>query len=244
MSAKKIPRETTLTENAYQKLRWDIVTGMLEAGSPLRLEDLKQRYGLGYSPLREALNRLHGERLVMSVALRGFTVAPLSLTEMWDAIDTRIHIEAEALRRAIEFGDDDWEIEVISAFHGLSLKAKKLETLEAPPMEELKALEQRHHRFHHALISACRSKWLLDFSEKLYVETERYRFPVLGGARARPSRDLTKEHQEIMDAAVSRDTDKAISLLCGHYQRTGETLSARYQPTRTMVTTGTDGLHG
>ncbi|WPZ14682.1 FCD domain-containing protein [Nitratireductor rhodophyticola] len=230
MSGKKNPRETTLTEEAYQKLRWDIVSGTLEAGSPLRLENLKQRYGLGYSPLREALNRLHSERLVMSVALRGFTVAPLSLTEMWDAVDTRIHIEAEALRRAIEFGDDDWETEVISAFHGLSLKAKKLEQMDAPPMDEMKALEDRHHRFHRALISACRSNWLLDFSDKLYVETERYRFPVLGGPRARPSRDLTLEHQEIMDATIARDAEKAIALLSRHYRRTGETLSARYQP--------------
>lgn len=230
MSAKKIPRETTLTENAYQKLRWDIVSGTLEAGSPLRLEDLKQRYGFGYSPLREALNRLHGERLVMSVALRGFTVAPLSLTEMWDAIDTRIHIESEALRRACEFGGDEWETEVISTFHGLSVKAKKLEALEESPMAELKALEERHHRFHRALISACCSNWLLDFAEKLYVETERYRFPVLGGLRAHPSRDVTKEHQDIMEAAIARDADKAIALLTAHYRRTGETLSACYQP--------------
>ncbi|WP_113156202.1 GntR family transcriptional regulator [Nitratireductor sp. OM-1] len=237
MSGKKNPRETTLTEEAYQKLRWDIVSGTLQAGSPLRLDNLKQRYGLGYSPLREALNRLHSERLVMSVALRGFTVAPLSLTEMWDAVDTRIHIEAEALRRAIEFGDDDWETGVISAFHGLSLKARKLEQMDAPPMDEMKALEDRHHRFHHALISACRSNWLLDFSNKLYVETERYRFPVLGGPLARPSRDLALEHQEIMEAAIARDTDKATSLLCRHYRRTGETLSTRYEQDKQPVAT-------
>jgi len=34
-----------------------------EAGKPLRLEALRQRYGLSFSPLREALMRLQSERL-------------------------------------------------------------------------------------------------------------------------------------------------------------------------------------
>lgn len=36
----------TLGEAAYQRLRADIVAGVLEAGKPLRLEALRQRYGL------------------------------------------------------------------------------------------------------------------------------------------------------------------------------------------------------
>ena len=51
-------------------------------GSPLRLADLSARYDMGFSPLREALNRLQAERLVIAEALRGFRVAPLSLDEM------------------------------------------------------------------------------------------------------------------------------------------------------------------
>ena len=55
---------TTFSEAAYQRLRADIVAGVLEAGKPLRLEALRQRYGLSFSPLREALMRLQSERLV------------------------------------------------------------------------------------------------------------------------------------------------------------------------------------
>ena len=74
----------TLGEAAYQRLRADIVAGSLEAGKPLRLEALRQRYGLSFSPLREALMRLQSERLVLSTALRGFSVAPLSRDEIKD----------------------------------------------------------------------------------------------------------------------------------------------------------------
>ena len=58
----------------------------------MRLEALRQRYGLSFSPLREALMRLQSERLVVSAALRGFAVAPLSREEIKDATETRILI--------------------------------------------------------------------------------------------------------------------------------------------------------
>ena len=93
----------TLAEKAYQYIRRDIVRGGLAPGQPLRMAPMSERYQMGFSPLREALTRLQSERLVVSVALRGFSVAPLSMNEMWDAINTRIHIETEALRLAILF---------------------------------------------------------------------------------------------------------------------------------------------
>lgn len=102
----------TLGEAAYQRLRADIVVGAFKAGEPLRLEALRQRYGLSFSPLREALMRLQSERLVAATALRGFSVAPLSREEIEDATETRILIESEALRRSMRNGDDDWEADI------------------------------------------------------------------------------------------------------------------------------------
>src|ERR1700752_568901 len=82
----------TLGEAAYHRLRADIIVGTFKAGEPLRLEALRQRYGLSFSPLREALMRLQSERLVLPTALRGFSVAPLSREEIEDATETRILI--------------------------------------------------------------------------------------------------------------------------------------------------------
>ena len=82
----------TLAEKAYVDLRHDIIRGVLAPGRPLRLADLSERYGMGFSPLREALNRLQAERLVTAESLRGFRVAPLSLDELHDTVSLRILI--------------------------------------------------------------------------------------------------------------------------------------------------------
>jgi GntR family transcriptional regulator, carbon starvation induced regulator len=222
--------ETTLTQQAYQRLRADILDGAFEPGKPLRLEALKERYNLSFSPLREALNRLQSERLVVASALRGFRMAELSLPQMWDAIETRILIEGEALSRAIERGGDDWEASVIGAFHALSLCAQRIGAANKRRTKvEEEQLEGRHREFHASLISACGSTWLIDFSTQLYEQTERYRRPLLGPNYRLPKRDIHAEHEAIMKAALSRQTKNATQLLSDHYRKTGEIIERNFE---------------
>ena len=115
----------TLAEKAYDALRHDIIRGELPPGRPLRLADLGERYGMGFSPLREALNRLQAERLVTAESLRGFRVAPLSLDELHDAVSLRIVIETEALKASISKGDDSWASDIVSALYALNVQAAR-----------------------------------------------------------------------------------------------------------------------
>ena len=217
----------TLGEAAYQRLRADIVVGTFKAGEPLRLEALRQRYGLSFSPLREALMRLQSERLVLSTALRGFSVAPLSREEIEDATETRILIEREALRRAMRNGDDDWEANIVAAFHALGLQVERQSRMSGKAeVADLFAMEERHHHFHRALIAPCGSPRLLELAEQLYVETQRYRLPnYFGGSLGKRRRDAAAEHREIMDATLRR-SEEAVCLLAEHYRKTAAIIEA------------------
>lgn len=213
----------TLAEVAYRRLRDDIVQNVFSPGQPLRLELLKQRYGLSFSPLREALNRLQTERLVVTAALRGFSVAPVSVEEMWDATETRILIECEALRRSIQHGDDDWEATVVSTFHALDLQVRRMEQRAGDGGDDdISALESRHKDFHRALIASCRSRRLIALADQLYTETQRYRLPALSGKNPATSRNIPREHREIMDASLARRADEAAELLAAHYRKTSD----------------------
>ncbi|HEV2508805.1 FCD domain-containing protein [Bosea sp. (in: a-proteobacteria)] len=221
----------TAAETAYRRLRSDIVAGVFEPGQPLRLEFLRQRYGLSFSPLREALNRLQTERLVLAAALRGFSVAPVSIEEMWDVTETRSLIECEALKRSIERGDDDWEAGIVAAFHALDLQVRRLAPIGRElSVDELSTLEIRHQEFHSALIARCGSRRLINLSDQLHVETQRYRLPALAGKMPTGTRDVALEHRQIMDATLARDADKAQALLAAHYRRTAELIEAQMSP--------------
>ncbi|KRC84901.1 GntR family transcriptional regulator [Achromobacter sp. Root83] len=215
--------EITLSEQVYRLLRRDIMSGAFAPGQSLRLEVLRQRYGSSFSPIREALNRLRSERMVINTTSRGFSIAPLSVEEMWDACETRILIDCDALRRSLAHADDAWEARLVGAYHALTLAVQRAGKA-SPPAEDLEELlEARHLDFHHALIGACRSRWLLDLSTQLYAQTERYRRPARAGATAYgPERDVDDEHRQLLDAAISRDVDGSVAMLAAHYRKTAQ----------------------
>jgi len=207
----------TLAETAYAALRRDIVSGALAPGQPLRMTLLCDRYGMGMSPLREALNRLQSQGLVVALPLRGFIVAPVSAVDVTDTTDTRILIESEALRRSIAHGGAAWAQAVQDALSAL---------LGATGADALR-LEHLHHGFHRALVAGCGSARLLELFERLYSESERYRYHALTVEARDGSRDLAAEHRAIADAALADDAEAAVAALTAHYRRTETLLKAR-----------------
>lgn len=222
--------EITLAEQVYRALRHDIISGALPAGQPLRLEYLKQRYGISFSPIREALNRLHSERMVVTTSSRGFRVAPFSVDEMWDAIETRILVDCEAMRRSLARADDQWEARLVGAFHALTLAARRGAAQQPGLLPQDDQLEARHLEFHHGLIAACGSPWLMELSKQMYAQTERYRQPSLRGKpRAIGPRDVQQEHKSLLDATLARDADRATALLAQHYRETGRIVALAHE---------------
>jgi DNA-binding GntR family transcriptional regulator len=65
-----------LVDQAFQRLRRDVLTGTFAANAKLKVEELQEAYGFSSSPLREALSRLSQEGLVRADERRGFRVAP------------------------------------------------------------------------------------------------------------------------------------------------------------------------
>src|SRR5690606_8495545 len=97
------------TEEAFHRLRADILDARLAPGAPLVISALKEKYGPGWTPLREALPRREAERLVVSHRNRGYRVAPVSATSLRDLQEARRAVEHKLLSRSIECGGPDWE---------------------------------------------------------------------------------------------------------------------------------------
>lgn len=223
----------TLTEGTYLQLRRDIIEGRLPPGERLRVEHLKDRYSAGAGTLREALSLLLSDALVVSEGQRGFHVAPMSLPDLEDITRNRVLLEGEALRQSITAGDDEWEAQLVAAFHKLTRTEEKLGEREA---ERLREWEVRNRDFHEALIAACDSRWLRYLIGLLYRQSERYRHLAISH-RALP-RDVHAEHTAIFDAALARDHRRATEAIERHIVLTFESirmLMAESEAARRMV---------
>ena len=224
------PRRTekTLADQAYKAMREDLLGGRLLPGSRLRLGEVQLRYGLGMSPVREALMRLASEGLVVADGQRGFSVASISLDELHDVTRTRGRIEALAMRDAIAHGNADWEANMMAAFHRLT---RAPVPANAEDTEIANTWEARHQEFHQALVAACGSPWMRRLHTQLMEHSERYRRVRL--FHVTPSavllRDVEKEHAAIMKAALARNPDKACELIQAHLRRTEAMVEAQWR---------------
>lgn len=204
----------TLASAAYERLRMEIITGVFAPGEKLPIRSLCERYGMGLSPIREALNRVSRDGFLRQSDQRGFTVTPLTEQDLVDLTKARCWANEAALRESVRLGDAAWEESIVLAYHRMS---------RFPPADDAEphiypARELAHRAFHRNLIAACGSQWMIGFCEHLFDAADRYR--VL--SRRNPTVDPRRydEHRLIMEATLARDAETAVSLLLDHINMT------------------------
>lgn len=212
----------TLTSDLFARLRTDILHCRLRPNSRLLFRDLRDAYGSGISPLREALMRLASEGLVVLEDHKGFRVTPVSPEELTDIANTRCELEGLALRLSIEKGDDEWEANIVGRFHALSKRSTY--TIAGALDAEW---ERRHDAFHRALYGACGLRWMTNFCEILADRAYRYRHLLL--QHVDRARDHRSEHERIMRVVLDRKAAEAVEMLQEHYRRTVNTLRSHWQ---------------
>jgi len=205
----------TLARSTYDRLRADVLSGEWEPGRKLLMHELRERYQVGASPLREALNRLASEEWVVHNDQRGFSVAQASIEQLNDLVRTRIAIESLALAQAFARRSPAWEEKLVLAFHRLSRTAR---SVQPDSFEENPEWERLHRAFHLALLEGCGSPLMLGFCEQLYDHAYRYR--QLAAQKAYKRRNELDEHRAVFDAVMGGRLEDAQRLIAEHYQRT------------------------
>lgn len=200
----------TLATQVYERLRDDIVRGALAPDQKLSFELLKARYGLGMTPMREALQRLSASKLVDTQNRRGFRVASISPAHLNEVIALREIVETALLKDSFQHADLQWEGQVVAAYHSLQ-RAAEYKFNAGPYTNEW---ERAHRDFHITLLSRARFPMLQEFHVSLWDHSSRYRNLAYAGRQLTPV--VYDGHQQLVDAAMSRDAEGACVLLRRH----------------------------
>ncbi|MCL1627876.1 MULTISPECIES: GntR family transcriptional regulator [Roseinatronobacter] len=222
-------------ESVYGAMKADIISGSRKPGELLRIDRMSRTYGVGPTPLRETLQRLTAEKLVIARGGRGFQVAPLSVEEFVDLNIARTAIETAALRLSIQYGGEDWEGRVVAA--GYILQKWDAQMLDGK-CDDVARWESANAEFHGALLSGCPSQWLLHSQEGFASKCDRYRRAAVVSSGAPYREEIAREHSEILDSVLKRDADRGCALLAAHYQRTVDAFQRAVQ--NGQIETGAD----
>ncbi|WP_377299476.1 GntR family transcriptional regulator [Rhizobium sp. SGZ-381] len=214
---KGVDTPATQATSIYERLKGDILSAVLEPGRKLQLRFLMEHYEAGQTPLREALNRLTTEDLVIGKEQRGFFVKPISLEELGELTKTRCWVEGLALRESMANANAAWEEALLVAHHRLERAPR---SLNPDRFESNPEWERLHRAFHASLINGCGSRPLIGFCEQLADRLNRYR--ALSSRKAFRVRKVSQEHGDILKAVLDRKSSEALDLLQWHYQQTAE----------------------
>jgi DNA-binding GntR family transcriptional regulator len=168
-SSKNASSAETLTDRAYTGVEELIVTLQLEPGSVLSEQMLSERLGIGRTPIREALQRLARERLVVILPRRGVMVSAIDVKSQLRLLEVRRELErlvargaarratpaerarfaelARGFERAARTGDDKAFMRIDREFNELCLAAVRNE-FAAGAMGLMNSLSRRFW-FHH-----------------------------------------------------------------------------------------------
>lgn len=203
--------EETVAESTYREIRADIIFGRLSPGQKLKLENLKSAYDTSVSTLREILNRLTSEGLVVAEGQRGFEVAKVSVADLKEIAALRLLLEEHALEQSFEQGDVEWEARLVSAHYKLARMEAVMASGDTSQAEDWKRYDWE---FHQALISACGSRLLMEMHSAVFDKYLRYQMVALsyrGGV-------AEAEHKQLLEAALQRDSKTAKTILQRHIQ--------------------------
>ncbi len=202
----------TVGSSTYEKIKHDIIFGILAPGKKLKLNQLKEEYNASVSTMREMLNRLASDGFVRAEEQRGFFVAPVSSDDLTEIANLRILLECHALDISIKKGDTEWEGNLVAAHHKLHLLEQRMLTGDETEKETWKRYDWE---FHLALIQACDSSNLLKLHRTIYDKYLRYQMLVITH-RGQVAAD---EHKDIFDASLARNTKIAIEILARHIRK-------------------------
>ena len=214
--AKLVPQ--SLITQIYNKIKNSLINGDLKPGEKLKIDVLKEKYDTGHTPIREALTSLVKDGLVERIEQKGFVASNVSMKHFNEVLKTRIWIEEIAIKKSMENKDglEQWEENLILLNHRLSKK----DWTEKYNPENDDSWEMIHKKFHISLISRSCSDYLTKFCEQLYYQNLRFRFLLIKNKKNYLARNVNKEHQDILNAVISRDIVSAQKNLVKHYKVT------------------------
>jgi DNA-binding GntR family transcriptional regulator len=186
----------SLAEQAYVRLRHEILTCVLSPGQVVSERELARRYEVSKTPIREALTQVCHDGLMQRLPGRGYMVAPITIKDVRDLFDLRLILEVTAAERAAQHPSPA-QIAVLAEMSSISYRLDDLES----HVLFLKA----NRSFHLALAEAAENHRLVETLEGLMIEMDRL-FHL--GLRLRDSsEEMRQEHQEVVAALESGDVE-------------------------------------
>lgn len=218
---KILPAQPSLTEQVYKVIVDEICSGALAQGAHLVQEQIAARLGVSRQPVQQAMALLKADGLVEEVGRRGLYVTALDSDLMRQHYEIRAVLDGLAARMAAEQVRSSPEAGKAILKLGKSI----LEAGKAAVADNDLAAQVHHDEALHVLIYDYSGNALLGrTAEPHWRFLRRAMGEVLRHAKL--PREIWRQHEEILEAIVEGNPDRAEQLAVDHDLQASKTLYA------------------
>ncbi|HEF5870402.1 TPA: GntR family transcriptional regulator [Burkholderia cenocepacia] len=198
------PTRTGLTVNEiYEQLKQMAVLYKIRPGERFNELELAERFNVSRTPIREALNRLVAENLLVFVPNRGFFIRELEGKDVFDLFELRRSIETTAVTLACERASDN-DIKALRRFWKQVMKnAARMSSAELVVKDE---------QFHLELAALSGNAEIGRVLQGINARIHYVRWVDVDQRR----NEAFTEHLEILDALAERDAARCATLTDTH----------------------------
>jgi len=197
---------STISDEICKKLAEDIIAGKIGPGQKLEEKTIAEQFNVSRTPVRDAFRQLEGTGLIETKAHRGATVINLNTDQLADIFEALGEIEALCAK--------------LSAQRMSTMERKKLENLHRQSKQPIDAKDEIQYsdfneQIHKAIHDGSQNETLQSLSSDLWQRLAPFRRAVFFQREDRMQRS-TDEHDEVVDAILSGDTEAAFTAMRGH----------------------------
>ena len=205
--------KVTLVDQIYERIKQDILQKVLEPGAKINIKELTRSYNVSDTPVKQALNRLIAENMVVNTPNKGTSVRAVTLEEMNDIFDMRLMMDLYFMKDILS---------TLSYNNTLFTQIK--ENLAEQQAFVLESNSFTDNNKYYALDSQFHQLYLTGSGNKKVIDTFRNLNPFMYSSysyiQQSPTRDIecVKEHEDIVNAIEKQDITLLQSALECHIE--------------------------
>ncbi len=208
-SSAPIQRPQSLREQTYQVLRSAILSGEFVADSRLVETQIAEKLQVSRTPIREAIQQLQKEQLIVADAQGNLRVISFSIEDARNLYRCRSVLEQESVSEACKYATP-------AQLEKIELIIQQAEKAIAQHPNELTSYQLLHidYQFHRSLVECSGNPWLALLLDQLFDKMALLRIQTI--QRNLQVLEIRSEHRQIYEAIAERNIEKALDAIRDH----------------------------
>jgi DNA-binding GntR family transcriptional regulator len=195
-----------LGERVHKALLDSIVNQVLAPGQHLVIDELATQIGTSGTPIREALNRLQQEGLVVKIPYQGWKVREFTINETKELYEVRAALESLAVKLCCK--------KPLSSATRDRLVTIQQEGTQAIKDDDLVRYRLHNDEFHNVILETAGNQTLRGMMNTLRHQITLFNVTTIG-VPGRPPKAV-REHATLIDYMVAGDVSAAVNLMEWH----------------------------